>query len=144
MNATAARPERNETAKPIATMSSSAVRPESLRASSSALRPAPPPAADHVVQQADPRGREIQEDRQCRSQMERDIEGESELLRVELEGVGDQDEVRRRADRQELRQSLHQAEHERGDLVTHCSPDGRTRGPEGVTRLLLVAEHRLQ
>src|SRR5579859_237711 len=41
MNATAASPDRNDTAKPIATTSSSAVRPDSLRASSRVFAPAP-------------------------------------------------------------------------------------------------------
>src|SRR6266851_1091123 len=191
MNATAARPERNDTANPIATMSISAVSPESLRASRSVFAPAPRmigvasrkakrvesprssprnspaeivmperempgrsaiawaapmstasisptrsmrrrralmrsartkmaepmrrpitiyTALRDVDEQSDPRAREIEEHRERGPEMERDVEAEAELLRIELQRLRHEDEVRGRAHRQEFGQPLHQAE----------------------------------
>src|SRR2546430_8022844 len=54
--------------------------------------------------------------------MQRDIERETELLRIESERTGDGDEVRGRAHRKELGEALNEAEDDRGRHVAHRSP----------------------
>jgi len=77
----------------------------------------PPPAADEVREQTEPGGEEVDEHRERRSQMQRDVERETVALRIEMEHVGHQDEVSGRAHRQELGQPLDDPQEHRGDDV---------------------------
>src|SRR5204863_6844532 len=61
----------------------------------------------------------VEEYRERRSHVQGDVEGQPQLLRIELERVGDEDEVRGRAHRQEFGQPLHQAEDDGSQLVAH-------------------------
>jgi len=49
--------------------------------------------------------------------VQRHVEAQPELLGIELEGVGDEDQMRGRAHRQELGEPLHQPEDDRRRLV---------------------------
>src|SRR5205814_941657 len=79
-----------------------------------------PLAVEQAAYQADPGGEKVEQHREKRPQVQRDVEGQAEAQRVEVERALREDEVRGRADRQELGEPLDEAEERGGERVVHA------------------------
>ena len=80
------------------------------------------PQVQRVTRELQPGAREVEQHRERRSEVQRDVEAEAEPRGIEPQSVADEHEMRGRAHREELGEPLHDPEDRRRREVVHLMP----------------------
>ncbi len=92
------------------------------------------PQVEHVVRELDPGASEVEQHRERRPEVQRDIEAEAEPGRVQSECVADEHEVRGRAHWQEFGEPLNDAEDRGRREIVHRMPARAARSASCASR----------